>query len=165
MNTQIAKGAMNELKGELKQTWAKLTDDDINYLDGNVDEIIGKVQRAYGFTRERAQEEFNRFKKSHANYFRDEREMNTKESKMATSFNSSVNPPSMSSIKNRTSQFASDIGDSEYMEPSEYMNKVREFGSVAMEKSTEFVKTYPGYTILGAAGVGFLLGAWFSRRN
>lgn len=159
MNVQIAKGAMKELKGDLKQTWAKLTDDDINYLDGNVDEIIGKVQRAYGFTRERAQEEFDRFKRAHANYFREERDINNREKYMSSSLNSSS---SINDLKNKSNR----VFEEDIIEPSrEYMEKVRELGSSALERSSEFVKTYPGYTILGAASIGFLLGALFSRRN
>lgn len=164
MNTQIAKGTMRELKGDLKQTWAKLTDDDINYLDGNVDEIIGKVQRAYGFTRERAHEEFDKFKRAHSNYFREEREFNKKENSMATptsSFNNQLN----SSVNNLKSR-ASNAYDDELSEPvNQYMDKAREFGSMALDRSTEFVRTYPGYTILGAASIGFLLGSYFSRRR
>ena len=163
MNIQIAKGTMKELKGDLKQTWAKLTDDDIMYLDGNVDEIIGKVQRAYGFTRERAHEEFDKFKRAHSNYFREEREFNKKEKNMATasSFNNQLNS-NVNNIRNKTSAaFQDDV-----MEPAnEYMEKAREYGAIALDRSTEFVKTYPGYTILGAASIGFLLGSYFSRRR
>ncbi len=161
MNIQIAKGTMKELKGDLKQTWAKLTDDDINYLDGNVDEIIGKVQRAYGFTRERAHEEFDKFKRAHLNYFREEREFNKKENTMATptSLNNQLNS-NLNSIRNKSSAaFQDEIADPANL----YMDKAREYGSIALDRSTEFVKTYPGYTILGAASIGFLLGSFFSR--
>lgn len=162
MNMQIVKGSMKELKGDLKQTWSKLTDDDINYLDGNVDEIIGKVQRAYGFTRERANEEFLKFKNKHANYFRDDRDFNTKERKMATPLNGSVNPSLNSNVRSNMNSFM----DEDMMDASsEYMDKVRQMGSVAMERSTDFIRTYPGYTLLGAAGIGFILGALFSRRS
>jgi uncharacterized protein YjbJ (UPF0337 family) len=159
MNMHIAKGSMKELKGELKQTWAKLTDEDIKYLEGNVDEIVGKVQKAYGFTRERAEEEFDRFKNKHANYFRDEREMTTKERGMGT-LNRQVDS-SLSNIRSRTRDFGDDLSDSS----NEYMEKVRDMGSMALNRSTEFIRSYPGYTVLGAASVGFLLGALIARRR
>ena len=44
MNSDIAQGSIKELKGKIKHTWGKLTDDDINSLDGGVDQFIGKVQ-------------------------------------------------------------------------------------------------------------------------
>lgn len=156
----VAKGSMKELKGDLKQTWAKLTDDDIKYLEGNVDEIVGKVQKAYGFTRERAEEEFERFKNKHANYFRDDREKITKERGMG-SLNSRQIDSSLSNIRSRARDFGDEMSDS----TSEYMDRVRDLSTTAMNRSTEFIRAYPGYTILGAAGVGFLLGALISRRR
>lgn len=159
MNLYVAKGTMKELKGELKQTWAKLTDDDIKYLEGNVEEIVGKIQRAYGFTRERAEEEFERFKKSHGNYFREERDNFTKERGMAN-LGGQVNS-SLSNIKGRSREIGEDLGDTS----REYMDRVRDMSSMALERSTDFIRTYPGYTILGAASVGFIMGALFSRRR
>ena len=56
--------------------------------------------------------------------------------------------------------------DEDIVEPAqEYLTKAREFGSRAVEKGADIVKENPGYTILGAAAVGFLAGAYFSRRR
>jgi ElaB/YqjD/DUF883 family membrane-anchored ribosome-binding protein len=56
--------------------------------------------------------------------------------------------------------------DEDLVEPAqEYLQKAREFGSKAVEKGTDIVRENPGYTILGAAAVGFLAGAYFSRRR
>jgi uncharacterized protein YjbJ (UPF0337 family) len=46
------KGDWNILKGNLKQKWAQLTDDDLQYLDGQQDELIGRIQKRTGQTRE-----------------------------------------------------------------------------------------------------------------
>ena len=61
MNTSIVQGTLKDLKGELKQTWGKLTDDDLSSIDGGIDQFIGKVQKTYGLTKERAAEEFEKF--------------------------------------------------------------------------------------------------------
>jgi uncharacterized protein YjbJ (UPF0337 family) len=57
MNTDQFEGKWKQLKGQLKQRWGKLTDDDITALSGKKDELIGKLQERYGITREQAQKE------------------------------------------------------------------------------------------------------------
>lgn len=65
-------------------------------------------------------------------------------------------------IKNR----ASHLIEEDIIEPAQqYLKKAREFGSNAMERGTELVRENPGYTVLGAAAVGFLCGAYFARRR
>jgi uncharacterized protein YjbJ (UPF0337 family) len=46
------KGDWNITKGKLKQKWAKLTDDDLQYIEGKSDELLGRIQKATGETRE-----------------------------------------------------------------------------------------------------------------
>lgn len=46
------KGDWNITKGKLKQKWAKLTDDDLRYVEGKHDELLGRIQKATGETRE-----------------------------------------------------------------------------------------------------------------
>jgi uncharacterized protein YjbJ (UPF0337 family) len=51
MNKLEIKGDWNITKGKLKQKWAKLTDDDLQYADGKNDELIGRIQKRTGETR------------------------------------------------------------------------------------------------------------------
>jgi uncharacterized protein YjbJ (UPF0337 family) len=46
------KGDWNITKGKLKQKWAKLTDDDLQYAEGQQEELIGRIQKRTGETRE-----------------------------------------------------------------------------------------------------------------
>jgi uncharacterized protein YjbJ (UPF0337 family) len=46
------KGDWNITKGVLKQKWAKLTDDDLQYVEGKHDEMIGRIQKRTGESRE-----------------------------------------------------------------------------------------------------------------
>lgn len=48
MNTTVVKGNWNELKGKLKQKFADLTDDDLLYVEGKEDELLGKLQIKLG---------------------------------------------------------------------------------------------------------------------
>ena len=52
MNTLEIKGDWNITKGKLKQKWAKLTDDDLQYAQGKQDELLGRIQKRTGETRE-----------------------------------------------------------------------------------------------------------------
>ena len=52
MNKLQFKGNWNVTKGKLKQKWAKLTDDDLRYVEGSEDELIGRIQKRTGETRE-----------------------------------------------------------------------------------------------------------------
>ena len=46
------KGNWNILKGNLKQKYSELTDDDLTYTEGKEDELIGRIQKKTGRTRE-----------------------------------------------------------------------------------------------------------------
>ena len=52
MTTLEIKGDWNITKGKLKQKWASLTDDDLQYADGKCEELLGRIQKRTGETRE-----------------------------------------------------------------------------------------------------------------
>ena len=52
MTTLEIKGDWNITKGKLKQKWAKLTDDDLQYAEGKQEEMLGRIQKRTGETRE-----------------------------------------------------------------------------------------------------------------
>ena len=52
MNSTTLKGDWNVTKGKLKQKWADLTDDDLTFAEGKEDELIGRLQKRTGETRE-----------------------------------------------------------------------------------------------------------------
>jgi len=56
MNELNIKGNWNEKKGKLKQQYAELTDDDLTYAEGREDELVGRIQKRLGTTKERARE-------------------------------------------------------------------------------------------------------------
>lgn len=61
MNKDIVKGQWKKIKGKLKQQWGKLTDDDITEMEGNYEELSGKIQKRYGYEREEAEKKLNEF--------------------------------------------------------------------------------------------------------
>jgi uncharacterized protein YjbJ (UPF0337 family) len=56
MNTLEIKGDWNIAKGKLKQKWSALTDDDLQYLEGKQEELLGRIQKRTGETREAVEE-------------------------------------------------------------------------------------------------------------
>jgi uncharacterized protein YjbJ (UPF0337 family) len=52
MNTTELKGNWNEQKGKLKKKFASLTDNDLMYLDGKKEEMLGKLQVKLGKSKE-----------------------------------------------------------------------------------------------------------------
>ena len=60
MNKDIFKGKWKELRGQVKETWGKITDDELEQAAGNADQIVGLIQQKYGYTHQKAEEEFNR---------------------------------------------------------------------------------------------------------
>jgi len=46
------KGSWNEVKGKLKQKYAQLTDDDLTFAEGKDDELLGRLEKQLGKTKE-----------------------------------------------------------------------------------------------------------------
>ena len=61
MNTDILKGKWNQLKGDLKNKWGQITDNEWTQINGDKDKLIGKLQERYGHTREQAMREVDTF--------------------------------------------------------------------------------------------------------
>jgi len=52
INTQELQGQWNQLRGQVKQKWGQLTDDDLQIQGGNVDQLVGRIQQRTGEGRE-----------------------------------------------------------------------------------------------------------------
>jgi uncharacterized protein YjbJ (UPF0337 family) len=52
MNILEIKGDWNITKGKLKQKWGNLTNNDLRYADGKYDELLGRIQKRTGESRE-----------------------------------------------------------------------------------------------------------------
>ena len=58
MNSLTMKGNWNVLKGRLKQKWANLTDNDLTYVEGKEEELIGRIQKRTGEERQAIEKVF-----------------------------------------------------------------------------------------------------------
>jgi uncharacterized protein YjbJ (UPF0337 family) len=61
MNADILKGQWKEIKGEVKQKWGKLTDDELSEAEGKEGRLLGLLQKRYGYAKEKANQEFKEF--------------------------------------------------------------------------------------------------------
>ena len=57
MNMDQIEGKWKQLKGSAKVQWGKLTDDDLDIIEGKRDKLVGKVQERYGHAKEDAERE------------------------------------------------------------------------------------------------------------
>ena len=61
MNVDILQGKWQEIKGEVKTKWGKLTDNDLTEIEGIEEKLLGLLQKRYGYAREEAEQEFKEF--------------------------------------------------------------------------------------------------------
>jgi uncharacterized protein YjbJ (UPF0337 family) len=60
MNKDVFEGKWKQMRGQAREWWGKLTDDDLDRVAGKYDRFIGVLQEKYGYTRDHAEEEVNR---------------------------------------------------------------------------------------------------------
>lgn len=60
MNKNIFEGKWKQIRGQVKGWWGKLTDDDLDQVNGKFDKLIGLLQEKYGYTQQQAEEEYQK---------------------------------------------------------------------------------------------------------
>lgn len=57
MNQDRLAGEWKQFKGKVKEKWGKLTDDDLTYIDGKRDRLVGRLQERYGIAKDMAEKQ------------------------------------------------------------------------------------------------------------
>ena len=57
MNWDQIHGNWQQAKGDLKVRWGKLTDDDLDRIEGERDKLVGRLQELYGISKEEAEKQ------------------------------------------------------------------------------------------------------------
>jgi uncharacterized protein YjbJ (UPF0337 family) len=57
MNWDRIEGNWKQVSGKVKAGWGKLTDDDITYVDGKREQLVGRIQERYGIARDEAEKQ------------------------------------------------------------------------------------------------------------
>ncbi|MNJ94729.1 hypothetical protein D3C87_124310 [compost metagenome] len=58
MNKDTMQGDWKILKGKIKETWGKLTDDQIDQAQGDLDKLEGEIQKTYGLSKDDAKKRY-----------------------------------------------------------------------------------------------------------
>lgn len=61
MNDDILKGQWRQMRGKVRENFGRLTDDDLDVAGGNLEQLMGRIQERYGYTKEQAKQEWDRF--------------------------------------------------------------------------------------------------------
>ena len=61
LNQDILAGQWKQVRGQVRQNWGMLTDDDLDRISGRFEEIVGLVQERYGYARAKAEQEVTHF--------------------------------------------------------------------------------------------------------
>jgi len=61
MNQDQIVGQWKQLKGKIKQKWARMTDDELDLIKGKQEEFAGRVQERYGISKEQAHKDIDDF--------------------------------------------------------------------------------------------------------
>jgi uncharacterized protein YjbJ (UPF0337 family) len=61
MNAETLKGQWKQFRGHVRKQWGKLTDDDLDQIQGDAEVLTGKIQERYGRAKDEARQEVDRF--------------------------------------------------------------------------------------------------------
>ncbi|REK18173.1 MAG: CsbD family protein [Planctomycetota bacterium] len=64
MNWDQIQGKWQQAKGQVKEKWGDLTDDDLDRIDGKRDQLVGTVRERYGIAKEEAEKQVSEFETS-----------------------------------------------------------------------------------------------------
>ncbi len=64
MNKDILSGKWTQLRGEVQKRWGKLTDDQLDVINGDRLKLVGKIEEAYGVARDEAEKQLNDFERT-----------------------------------------------------------------------------------------------------
>jgi uncharacterized protein YjbJ (UPF0337 family) len=128
VNTQVLQGQWNQVRGQLKKKWGQLTEDDLKFANGNIDQLVGRIQHKTGEAREAIEN------------FLDE----------LTSQGASAISQATESVR-QYAGYASDQMRDGYNRISDQLGR-------QYEQSQDLIRENPARTVATAFGVGVLLG-------
>jgi uncharacterized protein YjbJ (UPF0337 family) len=64
MNWDQVEGKWKQYKGQAKEKWGKLTDDDLDVVDGRRQQLVGRLQERYGIAKDAAEQQADEFVKA-----------------------------------------------------------------------------------------------------
>jgi len=128
VNAQALQGQWNQIRGELKKKWGQLTDDDLRFTNGNIDQLVGRIQQRTGEARESIEQFLNEV--------------------------TSKGASAISQAAGQAGQYAQYAGD----QVREGYNRISDQFGRGYDYSQDMIRENPGRSVATAFGVGILLG-------
>jgi uncharacterized protein YjbJ (UPF0337 family) len=128
INAQELQGQWNKLRGQVKEHWGQLTDDDLTIQGGNIDQLVGKIQQRTGETRDSI-----------------ERYLTDLTSRGATA---------VSQVSEAVSNYAQQAGDRLRDRYGDIAEQARD----RYDSAQDMVRQNPGQTVAAAFGIGLVAG-------
>jgi len=69
MNTDKVEGNWKQFKGMVKEQWGKLTDDDLDVIQGRREQLLGHIQERHGVTRDEAHDQVTTWERKNPSFF------------------------------------------------------------------------------------------------
>ena len=69
MNEDTIKGNWKQFKGKVKEQWGKLTDDDLDIINGQREQLVGRIQEREGIARDKAEEQVKAWETNNKYYW------------------------------------------------------------------------------------------------
>jgi uncharacterized protein YjbJ (UPF0337 family) len=66
MNKDVLEGNWKQFKGEVQKQWGKLTDDQLDQIQGSQEKLLGQLQESYGLSRDEAEKQYKEWADKHA---------------------------------------------------------------------------------------------------
>jgi uncharacterized protein YjbJ (UPF0337 family) len=63
MNWDRVQGTWLQFRGKVKERWGKLTNDDLDLIDGKRDQLLGRIQERYGIAKDEAERELQEWER------------------------------------------------------------------------------------------------------
>ncbi len=128
VNAQVLQGQWNQVRGELKKKWGQLTDDDLRFNNGNLDQLVGKIQQRTGEAREAIEQFLGEV--------------------------SAQGASAVAQAAGQVGQYARYAGE----QAREGYNRISDQFGRGYDYSQEMIRENPGRSLATAFGVGILLG-------
>jgi uncharacterized protein YjbJ (UPF0337 family) len=130
VSAQRLQGQWNSLRGEVKKKWGQLTDDDLRFSNGNIDQLVGRIQQKTGEAREAIEHFFDEL--------------------------TSQSAGAISQAAESTRQFAGYAAEN----MREGYNRVAEHAAQGFDASRDMIRDNPARSVATAFGIGVLLGVF-----
>jgi len=71
MNNDTIAGNWTQFKGKVQEQWGKLTDDDLDVIDGKREQLLGRIQERHGINKDEAEKQFDSWnERTPSNFFK-----------------------------------------------------------------------------------------------